>query len=641
MMWTFRDYAPLLAIAALTAAVYWPGLAGPFVFDDFPNIVNNPTLHWDAASWEAASATAEFSRSGPLGRPISYLSFALNYYFGSRAPFEFKLTNLAIHLTNATLVFLLLAKLMERAQHSHRISAESSRRICMLAAALWAVHPINLTSVLYVVQRMMSLSTLFVLLALLTYLHWRSLPRSTASTVGRLTLTAIFWAMGLLSKETAVLLPAYIVLIELLLPDERGGSRRLQHPGMRRPLLLIGITLIIASTAASVVLAPEYFTAYQRRAFSMTERVITESRIVWMYIQMIIFPQPDIFGLFHDDISVSQNLFTPLTTVTAVGGIIALLGGSLYLAKQWPLFAFCILMFLGAHLLESTIYPLELAHEHRNYFAAIWPLLLITLLIERAIARSSRPERMFPLFALLVVGTVGFSASSRAFVWSDPLRLAVIETRNHSTSERAHVFAGGQYAALVSQVGAPDSMILDLQARQHYLQAITLNPNSISAYFGLLRLEAISNGRDPQWLNDFLDAARETRSVDDLVNFGQTLPECAIRNCGLSASKVEALFAAALGNRLLKGVRRSDVMINLARFHSLAGNSTASISWAYRAVENAPSEPLYRLHLATILNHYGQGQAAASALEPLLNNSKDQPLWVNKRVERLIQGSGV
>ena len=157
----------------------------------------------------------------------------------------------------------------------------------------------------------------------------------------------------------------------------------------------------------------------------------------------------------------------------------------------------------------------------------------------------------------------------------------------------------------------------------------------------MLRLEAISNGRDPQWLNDFLDAARETRSVDDLVNFGQTLPECAIRNCGLSASKVEALFAAALGNRLLKGVRRSDVMINLARFHSLAGNSTASISWAYRAVENAPSEPLYRLHLATILNHYGQGQAAASALEPLLNNSKDQPLWVNKRVERLIQGSGV
>src|SRR5574338_108987 len=101
-----------LLLVLLVAAIYWPGRGGGFVFDDFPNIVDNAALHvttWDRHAWLAAV----FSSNSGLGhRPLAVATFALNHVFTGLDPVPMKLTNIAIHALNACLVLGLLRTLL-------------------------------------------------------------------------------------------------------------------------------------------------------------------------------------------------------------------------------------------------------------------------------------------------------------------------------------------------------------------------------------------------------------------------------------------------------------------------------------------------------------------------------------------------
>ena len=72
-------------------------------------------------------------------------------------------------------------------------------------------------------------------------------------------------------------------------------------------------------------------------------------------------------GLHHDDFVISKTLLSPWTTLPAIAGLLALAVGALVLRKKHPLITFGIVFFFVAHALESTIIPLEIAFEHRNY----------------------------------------------------------------------------------------------------------------------------------------------------------------------------------------------------------------------------------------------------------------------------------
>ncbi|MEY8252825.1 MAG: hypothetical protein RPR91_10595, partial [Colwellia sp.] len=104
------------------------------------------------------------------------LSFAFNYFFsGGYDASSFKITNIIIHIFNACLTFILAKKLLSLAA-AKLATPTKQNTIAYLAfgiALIWALHPINLTSVLYIVQRMTSLATLFSLLAIITYLNAR------------------------------------------------------------------------------------------------------------------------------------------------------------------------------------------------------------------------------------------------------------------------------------------------------------------------------------------------------------------------------------------------------------------------------------------------------------------------------------
>ena len=239
-----RKWLPwlLLAITVIaTAFVYWPGVTGSWVFDDYPNIVDNTALHItpghsSLAAWvnAAISSPASF-----LHRPLASITFALNWMSGGGDPWPFKVTNIIIHLINGVLVFCMLRALLRlmgvrnaspraardplRAEGGGfpNIDDAAATRLALVVSAAWMLLPINLMAVLYVVQRMESLCQVFVLAGLWAYLHGRWMM-VTADTARRdrhgfaLAVSGIVLGtlLGLTSKETAVLLPLFAFLAE-------------------------------------------------------------------------------------------------------------------------------------------------------------------------------------------------------------------------------------------------------------------------------------------------------------------------------------------------------------------------------------------------------------------------------------------
>ena len=102
----------LLAAFALTAAAYWPGLSGGWLFDDYPNIVDNAGVHPAHANVGTLVNAALSSPASEFKRPLASLSFAVNYLFGGLDPYGYKLVNVIIHLLNGLLVFFLARGLL-------------------------------------------------------------------------------------------------------------------------------------------------------------------------------------------------------------------------------------------------------------------------------------------------------------------------------------------------------------------------------------------------------------------------------------------------------------------------------------------------------------------------------------------------
>ncbi|MEO9080180.1 MAG: hypothetical protein ABI268_12840, partial [Rhodanobacter sp.] len=161
----------LAVVLALTAAIYWQGLAGPLVFDDITNL--SPIAAWMAGKISLHSLVFE-NHSGLFGRPLSMASFALNAAITGPGVWGLKLGNLLLHLGNGLLVYALFVALLRSSGCTRQpLPPTALRWLPVLAAALWLLHPLLVSTVLYTVQRMAMLSTSFMLLGMLIYVQAR------------------------------------------------------------------------------------------------------------------------------------------------------------------------------------------------------------------------------------------------------------------------------------------------------------------------------------------------------------------------------------------------------------------------------------------------------------------------------------
>lgn len=490
----------LLALAlCLTSVVYWPGLKGYYLFDDYPNFVNNPPVLVTESTVENWRVALLASRSSMLGRPLAMLSFAVNHYLTGLDPFWFKLTNLCLHLLNGVLLFIVLDKLLLlwrriNTQASDNLSTETTTLLAALVASAWLLAPINLTAVLYVVQRMTSIAQIFVLAGLWIYLHGRA--RQLAGKVSwPWLLGGLFGgvALGLGGKETAILLPGYVLACEITLLGFRSSHGRRSVPLM----VLFALLLVIAAILFLFWLLPAVLHGgYDHRPFTLMERLLTQCRVVVEYMMWTLAPDPGALSFYHDDIPVSRSWLNPPSTLTCFGLLVALLFAACTCVRRAPLVSLGLMWFLVAHMLESTLVPLELVFEHRNYFASIGLLLALFSIIMRLSQHSSLRVPAYVLFCALIVWPATVTAL-RAQDWSDPLRLASSEALIHPSSPRAQ-YELGRTLILVSDYGRKAPLLE--QAITALESAMRLTSASILPEQGLIMMAGhTGQAVDPAW----------------------------------------------------------------------------------------------------------------------------------------------
>jgi tetratricopeptide (TPR) repeat protein len=530
--------------ALLTIGVYFPGLNGDFLFDDSANILENDRFQFKELNWQSLSQVMASGDAGLLKRPISMASFALNVATTGFQPYFFKLTNLAIHVINGVLLFVLCLQLLAKAPYSNS-QVRQTYSACIGAAALWLLHPLNLTSVLYVVQRMTSLAALFTLLALIFFTKGRQ-RIADGRRGGWLQILILSGASGvtaLLCKETSVLLVVYMVLIELFFYRGKVSSKRDQIAIKLFYGTLIVVPLILMSLI--LIFRPGMLIgSYDLREFTMAERLMTEARVIWMYIGQLFMPNNSTMSLYHDDFSISKSLIDPPETIICILGIVALLVGAWCVRNKAPMVAFAIFWFLGGHLLESTFLPLEIAHEHRNYLPIVGPLLGISFYACNA---KGDLRRLMIAAAGVVVVTLSFLTFQRATAWGDLKGHSIYEAEHKPNSERARIQMGRIYAMLYKAEG--DRRYLDEGIRQ-FEKAAEVQSNQIGGYVGLIRLYYLKNQQPPdEAFAGLISRVEKGHQPPATPSILQNLSNCNLfQFCKVPDEKMIAIFSAFLSN---------------------------------------------------------------------------------------------
>lgn len=597
-------------LLVVLAIIYWNGLNGGFFFDDEANILLQEGVRLKALSSVAFKAALTSGHAGLFGRSVAQLSFAVNHYFSGFEPFAFKATNLLIHALNGGLILLISLRILELS-HFSRCTAFAG---AVGLSAIWLLHPIQLTTVLLVVQRMTSLSAFFLLAAF--YFHtqaralqgWRAVPRYLLA-------WGVLWPLSIFSKETGFLFPLFVVAWELIV-------RRALLGGLDRFARWMSITVAVALILSLIyALSPAgqwLWAGYQFRAFSLPERLLTEGRVLWFYLDLIALPLLGGFGLYHDDFIVSKGLFSPWTTVPALAGFLVLFWLAWWCRRRLPLISFGIAWFIIGHSMESTALPLELAHEHRNYLPLFGVLLAIVVFIFQFFEEAGWRRTLIVASLVSFVAYLAIITALRANQFGDEIRRTQIEAQHHPKSARAQYEAGQAFSRLA--VGAEKNAPVYGIARRHFELAMELDPAFKVGGLGSIYIDCLRGADvDRELIRDLLSRLERTPFLPGDTAFFFSLKEMQINGTGcLRREDVDSLFGAAFGNpRLANGVQ--------AKLHSWHADYLwlserdlpAARSSMERALELEPGNMSNRFKKAQLLFLSGDAIGALSLLSEI------------------------
>jgi protein O-mannosyl-transferase len=460
---------PLL-FALIVAVLYGNTLQAPFVFDDLKNIRNNTSIRINAPTIDNLLKAAF---SGPSHRrPVANLSFALNHLLGGYHVIGYHLVNGFIHWLAGVFLYLLIQLTLDISSPKKPLN----RWIALFSALIWLVHPIQTQAVTYIVQRMTCMSALFYVMSLYFYARARSRQLGleivqggqSGFPVGFYLASLISGILALGTKEVAATLPIFICLYEWYFFQD------LNKTWLRRNGIFLAIAVLTLGFVSLVYLGFDPMEriagGYHRRDFTIVQRLLTEPRVVFFYISLILFPHPSRLNLDHD-VALSQSLAAPATTLAAMIGIAGLFVLALMLARRHRLLSFGILWFLGNMVIESSVIGLEIIFEHRNYLPSMF-LIVAFVLVGFRLIRNEKAVVIL-LFALTIVLSTWTIQRNRvwqneATLWQDCVDKSPNKARSHYN-----------LAMVLAEQGQSEKAV------GHYERALRFNPQSASIHTNL------------------------------------------------------------------------------------------------------------------------------------------------------------
>jgi len=635
---SLNDVAAPLALAALLALAWWAyraGLDGGFLFDDFgtlPELGATGPINNAGAFWRYITAGS----GDPTGRPIAMLSFLIDANNWPADPYPFKRTSILLHMLNGVLLTWLLLRL----GRVLRIAERQAEAAAVLGAGLWLLHPLFVSTTLYIVQREAMLPATFILIGLLGYLAGRNMAvrgyRHGVWLAGFFLVACT--TLAVLSKANGALLPMLALLIEsvVLSPRERVSDQRTRRffAWMRVAILVVPSALLLA------YLGKEAWSGFVHgvddiRPWTLGQRLLTEARVLVEYLGLLWLPRPYTAGLFNDAITASKSLWSPGTTLPAMILIGALIAGAIALRRKHPALALAILFFFVAHIMESTVIALELYFEHRNYIPALlmfWPLALwlCGASIPTATSRSATAAAAhgFDSRSVAKPGHADLPGARAAIALALPLLLAAL------TLMRAELWGHPQEQALIWALKNPDSPRAQAYAAQMEMdrgenaaavarleKALAAKPDEIQLALNLIGARCATGGLSRADVERAAYALRNAPNAGRLGYdwFDRSLPTAQAGTCrGLDLTTVGELLVAVAANERTRTIpgRRQDVLHLQGRV-ALLHNDEARALELFDAALQADVRPGAALDQAAILASAGKPQLALRHLDLL------------------------
>jgi len=405
-----------LLLAASVLAAFGASLSSGFHFDDY-------AIFGDARLTPASAWSAIFSAQQT--RPLTYLTFWLNRALGGQDAFGYHALNLALHLAAALLAYECLLRLLET-------------RAAWLAAALFAVHPLQTEAVDYIWGRAIVLAAVFVLASLLAWIN------------GHPWLSVVLFGLALLAKEECAAFPLALWLLDFAMakasgptanggrPGEhsagtgkrsRDGSRlsRLdsrRHGGRRRPAPWGPLATMFALSLAAglrTIYAAAVTPGTQAGAqagITPWDYFLAEGSVVWRYLRLFLIP----YGF-----TVDAEIRVPHAWL-GIGAWLLLIGG---LAAVWRWRSDLAVWLTAAMIMlmpSSSILPAaDLAADRRMYLALLPLAAGAALLLARLRPRAIAPLAIAALMAMSIGRTQVWASDTS--LWREAVRRAPDKVR--------------------------------------------------------------------------------------------------------------------------------------------------------------------------------------------------------------------
>ena len=374
--------------------------------------------------------------SGPTGRPVSMASFAMQHWLGGMSTENFKTLNVLIHGMNGVLLFVFLRRLARDFCESG--FGANNDAVIALIVVVWMVLPIHVSTVLYAVQRMTQLAFTYSLACLVLYSYFReNLAKLKLSSIFlTATVFSLTFVLGVFAKENA------IVVLPLVVAYEFGcrTNREADNIVTLRRFMLASAILSLGAVLVYLISNQFFYEGYQRRTFTVEERLFTQGSVLIDYLSQIVFPDITRMGLYHDDFPISQSLVSPISTLVSWLAILTafcLAGVYINRGHFSNFLSYSFLFFFIGHLLESTFIPLEIYFEHRNYLPSIGYCLFLFFVYSK-FARFGRVTKWFLVGMIFVYGWLTVQLVS---IWSSPPALVLQHINAHPSSRRANLDA--------------------------------------------------------------------------------------------------------------------------------------------------------------------------------------------------------
>ena len=535
------------SLAAMIVAVYFPALNGEPLWDDAVWAEEPLVLSWSGIReiWLEPSAIRQEGHYWPL----VYTSFWLEHKFWGLAPLGYHLVNVLLHLANTLLVWRLLAVLAVPGAWA--------------AAAIFAVHPLHVESVAWIVERKDLLSTLFYLCAALAWIR----PQGP-----RIALTAALLVAALLSKSMPVTFPAALLLWYWW---------REKWPAMRETA---GLVLLFA-VSLSITLADLSFYASREPlalGYSNVERVQIASHALWFYAGKLLWPA-DLAVIYpHWDIGVA-NAGAWLYVIAAVAAAALLwigrrrIGRAPFAAAAF--FALTLAPSLG--FIDYGYMQFSFAADRFQYLAGLGPIALVAAVGAFFAARRDLPGQAAPAALALALASLGAVTWNQAGIYRNGIVFFEYVIAHNPTARDAHANLGAAYmnagrneegleATLIATELRPEyaGAFLNLglahlrlenlrEAEEALLRALALQPEYRDAKHNLgevLRQQGNHQGAEARY--------REALNID---------PDYASAHAGLSQS----LFQLGRNAKAVESIDRA-VELGLEAFQAQTQNRVAA-----------------------------------------------------------------